>query len=47
MNIDKNIHMVFLRKDETIPPLFSADMDKEIERYIRHYVAEFGICFTT
>ncbi len=29
MDIDKNIHMVFLRKDETIPPLFSADMDKE------------------
>lgn len=43
MDIDKNIHLVFLRKDETIPPLFSDDMDKEIEREIRHYVAELGI----
>lgn len=30
MNIAKNIHLVFLRKDETIPPLF-----KECERKIR------------
>ena len=30
MGISKNIHLVFLRKDETIPPLF-----KECERKIR------------
>ena len=30
MGISKNFHLVFLRKDETIPPLF-----KECERKIR------------